>query len=230
MKLGILKLPEATSAVAGNLFIVETPTSTDSIAFENMTFGLSNATFANVVSAHSDELSFLSTSLNTISSNIDSSFTTLSQTVTNTIRSVFNNFNYVLNPVGAIRFTSTFINPGTLVPNTTWELISQGHFVAGVGTGTDKNSMSYTFVAGTTGNSVGEYGHPLSAAELPAHTHTASLYGETDSSVSGLYTESAPGPGTVQPMAPLTSTTVGNSTPHNNIPPLFGVYIWLRVA
>ena len=47
MNIGILKLPEATAAKTGNLFIVEKPDVTEKISFENLQFGLDNVTFAN---------------------------------------------------------------------------------------------------------------------------------------------------------------------------------------
>lgn len=60
----------------------------------------------------------------------------------------------------------------------TWEKVAEGKMLVGVGTGTDKNNVSKTFVAG---NNAGEYEHTQTKDEVGTHNHmesanTALLY------------------------------------------------------
>ena len=237
MKLGILKLPEAASAVNESTFIVQKSKVTEKVTFNNLTFGLDNASFSPTISAHSTEIQYLSSSVLNLSSNIDTTFQQLSSYAVTAINNAFFQLQYTLYPVGAILQTASFINPSTLIPNTTWSLVSQGNYIAGIGTTTengapygsgDKNSTSITIAAGVN-TTLGEYGHSLSANELPSHNHEGSMFGETDSSINGQFAESEGGPEQFN-IAPVTSDPTGGNGYHNNMPPLYGVYIWLRTA
>ena len=83
MNIGILKLPEATAAKTGNLFIVEKPDVTEKISFENLQFGLDNVTFANTVSAHSSQIQYLTTTVYNLSTSLYSNFDFLTDYVNN---------------------------------------------------------------------------------------------------------------------------------------------------
>jgi hypothetical protein len=237
MKLGILKLPEASSARNGNRFLLQKSNVTDQILFENLTFGLDNASFSPVISAHTTQIEYLSSTVDTLSSNLYKEFDFLESYVNSSFNTAFFNLQYILYPVGAIFQTSVLVNPATLIPNTTWQLISQGFCVGGVGytvdngapyTSGDRNSDTVTFVSGGN-NAEGEYSHRLTVAELPSHTHTASMLGETDSSTNGQFAESEGGAEQFN-IAPVESDVTGLSAYHNNIPPVYGVYTWLRVG
>lgn len=237
MQLGILKLPEANTAVAGNLFVIEQPKQTAQISFENLQFGLENTTFAKTVSSHTTDINFLATTTYNLSTSLYTNFDFLENYLNNFMSTAFKNLQYSLFPVGSIRTTTNFNNPSNLIPGTTWELVSQGFFVAGVGTtydnggsyaGGDKNSDSITVAAGNN-SSLGEYGIALSVSEMPSHTHEASMFGETDSSTAGQFVESEAGPEQFN-IAPVESATTGSSSYHNNVKPCFGVYFWRRTA
>ena len=237
MQLGILKLPETTTVTSDNLFVVQQPNQTTKISFGNLQFGLDNATFASVVSGHTQQLEYLATTVYSLSTNLYSSFDALEKYVNSAFSVAFNNLKYSLYPVGSIRSTINFVNPSTLLPGTTWSLVSEGKFIAGVGdtydnggvyANGDKNNVSVTIAAGEN-SSLGEYGVSLAVSELPAHTHEASMFGETDSSVAGQFAESEAGPEQFN-IAPVTSEPTGSSAYHNNIKPAFGVFFWRRTA
>lgn len=137
-------------------------------------------------------------------------------------------------PIGSVYFSAleaTTTQVAALLGGT-WEQIAQGRFVAGVGAGTDSNSVSHSVASG---NGYGEYSNTLTIAQLPSHTHSplftniseddnpdvsvpaVSLIGNNisgnDTYVSNSYTGAT-----------------GSSLPHNNIPPSFGLYIFKRTA
>ena len=55
------------------------------------------------------------------------------------------------------------------------------------------------------------------------------MLGETDSSTNGQFAESEGGAEQFN-IAPVESDVTGLSAYHNNIPPVYGVYTWLRVG
>ena len=145
----------------------------------------------------------------------------------------------VLHPVSSIIVTFDSVNPGTRPgwTGTTWDQVSQGRFLVGVGTGTDSVGVPKTFTVGNTTD--GEYTHTLVISEMPNHTHSLAVDGEqfyitNDGNTSGPTTfgrSRAQGPsdsndGRYCTQLPFT----GGGLPHNNIPPGFGLYVWQRTA
>jgi hypothetical protein len=128
-----------------------------------------------------------------------------------------------LYPVGAVYLDTFDVNPQTRFTGTTWTKISEGKFLAGVGNGVDKNLTNQAFSAGDD-VSIGEYGHTLTVAEMPSHSHGYQIpevigNGERDNNRQfGENFQNA-----------ITSS-VGGDQSHNNIPPYFGVYIWKRLT
>lgn len=139
-------------------------------------------------------------------------------------------------PVHTVYFTAVDLNPGYSMGGT-WVRISEGMFVAGIGTGVDSNGVSVT-IAG--GKNSGEYRHTLSESEMPSHTHSLKasdgeqFYLFNDGNDSSPTTESrsrSDGPDDSKDgryMGVLPSA--GGSGAHNNMPPSFGLYIWKRTA
>ena len=130
-------------------------------------------------------------------------------------------------PINSVQLTTDNVNPGTRIPNTTWELVSRGRYLAGVGSGTDKNGTTQSFSSESTNDSIGEYTHKLTISEMPSHNHDLNTsrrsYGRTNSS-----RKTQSGKEEVDRYADTTYT--GGSQSHNNSPPYFGVYIWKRIA
>ena len=113
--------------------------------------------------------------------------------------------------------------------NTTWELISQGRFLVGVGSGTDINETVGTYVAGENN---GEYSHVLSVDELAKHHHEieekviGSNNPRTGVVKGGEFIGGREQQGGVQ----YNTLSAGDNKAHNNVPPGYGVYVWLRTG
>jgi hypothetical protein len=250
MKIGILKLPQTFNIVNTDSFIVQTKNTsspegvTQQIVLRDLLFGNNNTTFSDTLSANSTNTQFLSTTLTNLSSDTVSLFKSLSTYAVSIINDSFNSSKYEFYPVNSIRYTTTFVNPSLYFPGTEWVQVAQGNYIAGVGntysngvpynTG-DVNGDQVTINPGnsatntTAGNfNLGEYGHQLTVGELPAHTHDGSFYGETNASIAGIYTESQLGPAQVG-LEPITTDATGLSAFHNNMPPMYGLYVWKRI-
>lgn len=157
----------------------------------------------------------------------------------------------IIYPVGSIFFTTIDINPSSYFVGTTWGQVSQGRFIAGVGTGTDINTSSKTL---SSGNNAGEYYHTITTPELPSHTHEGYnvSIGRGGDDMSGVvnWNDSIVGNGLLvhensghtnnivtSPIDKKRSLdgqpvldTVGENSPHNNTPPSFGLYVWKRLT
>lgn len=82
-------------------------------------------------------------------------------------------------PIGSVFLTTDDRNPSDLLGIGTWERVSQGRMIVGVGTTTDSNGLQRTFQNGATG---GEYFHTLTGSEVPtvAEARTTNLFSEVD--------------------------------------------------
>ena len=132
-------------------------------------------------------------------------------------------------PINSIKLTLDDTNPGDNMANTTWELISQGRFLVGVGSGTDANNTVATYIVGDNN---GEYSHVLSEDELAKHSH------EIEEKVVGA---DNPRPGVTaggefiggrlqQGGVQYNTLSAGDNKAHNNVPPGYGIYVWLRTG
>lgn len=132
-------------------------------------------------------------------------------------------------PVNSIYLTADNTNPTTRFSGTTWELVSEGRYLAGVGTGSDKNGLSKTITEGSNSDSFGEYEHTLTEAEMPRHDHDISTrrrrYGRTNGS-----NRDQSGPFDPNTPVHVSTSFEGDSQSHNNTPPYFGVYVWKRTS
>ena len=83
-------------------------------------------------------------------------------------------------PINSIQFTADNVNPGTRIAGTVWKLVSQGRYIAGVGTGLDINNDQETINEGSNSDSVGEYGHHLTnltGGSDPHHNNMPPYFG-----------------------------------------------------
>lgn len=144
----------------------------------------------------------------------------------------------VIYPVGSIYMSMSATNPADLFGGGTWERISQGRMLLG--------ADDSTYEAGATG---GEETHTLTAAEMPAHSHsgTTSTNGNhshqidysrnrdgserkfeaaRDIEVGGsLWTNDAGNHNHT-----FTTDNAGGGEAHNNMPPYLVCYMWQRTA
>ena len=111
-------------------------------------------------------------------------------------------------PVGSIYVSVNPTNPKNLFGGT-WERIQDTFLLA----------AGETYEAGSTG---GEAEHTLTVEEMPAHSHSFTSF-----TASGSTTSST---GAARTTKTDTTSTVGGSQPHNNMPPYLAVYVWKRTA
>jgi hypothetical protein len=224
------ELPEAGEVKPGDFFIIEDLQQTKKINFSNLIFGLDNVKFANTIAGQSTDILALSANVASLSAQQDSNNLDLNALLNTTVQTTTAAYLNQIYPIGSIMYTITNVNPQVSLVNTAWEQISQGLFVAGVGSAVDKNNIGFTVGEGNAASnfSAGEYNHTLSLAELASHTHTFRPTNGDDRGSAGTYTEYAKG--TQAGLSPVISTSAGGSSTHNNIPPVFGVYVWQRIA
>ena len=141
-------------------------------------------------------------------------------------------------PIGSIFISLDNVNPGVRMTETVWALVSEGLFLAGVGTGTDKNDKTADITAGDTNN--GEYAHTLTTGELPPHKHGVEYYMQQKINVYGSNQTdmevfwSAKNPGAVTgahdtvPTDDPAGLMAGDAV--NNMPPSYGIYVWKRTS
>ena len=117
--------------------------------------------------------------------------------------------------VGDVLQTMNATSPATRWAGTSWAAVGAGTFLAAAGTG---------YEAGSTG---GEAKHALTEAENGPHTH--SVYGRADryQGSGGAFRELGT-PGDTQSLGATLSS--GSGTPHENRPPYYAVYMWMRTA
>ena len=132
-----------------------------------------------------------------------------------------------LHPVGSWYFSTVATNPVDIFGFGTWQLITD-RFLVGAGN---------SYFSGAMG---GEAVHTLTAAELPTHQHNVlsgtlggnngnykfmlssqSMYGTYDGQY-GVITDD-------RFITAASSVYCGNQ-PHNNIPPYYAIYMWVRTA
>ena len=124
----------------------------------------------------------------------------------------------LLYPIGSIKPTENNVNPSTTLGGT-WELVGQGKFIVGVGTGTDKNGVSKTFVAGAN---EGEYEHKITMGELPV------LKSSDEAPEYGLLPSSQGATGFANRV--IVARKVDEQTSIDLTSPSYGLYIWKRTA
>lgn len=229
-KIGFNQLPEAGEVKNGDFFVIEDVVQAKKINFKNIIFGLENVTFASTLSAQSTDIVSLSANVESLSGQLYNESNSLTSLLNTTVQSATAAFVNVLFPIGTVIYTAVNTNPGTYITNTVWDQVAQGLFIAGVGSGVDKNGNGFVVGEGLAANNfnTGEYEHQLTIDELPSHTHNFRPIEGQNTSVAGAYTESAAGPGAR--LAAITSDSTGGNLSHNNIPPLYGLYVWSRIG
>jgi hypothetical protein len=138
-------------------------------------------------------------------------------------------------PVGSIFLSFTNVNPSVRFTGTSWVQVSQGRFVAGVGTGND-GIQNKVFAAG---NNTGEYEHQLSITEIPNHSHPITWANSRDTGTFDADPYNFQGDwgfvGDTDALSfftdqRVTGASIGGGGYHTNIPPGFGLYVWQRTS
>jgi hypothetical protein len=224
------QLPEAGEVKQNDFFVLGTSTGVKSIEFKDVIFGLDNFTFAQDVSAQSTNLATISSNTDSLSGELYDFVKFVEQLYGTTIASASANTLNAIYPIGSVLFTLSSVNPSTYIPGTSWDPIAQGLFVAGVGSGVDKNGNGFVVGEGTApvNFNTGEYKHVLTLEELPSHTLVFNPPQGYYAANAGPFTESAATKGSK--LATLQSTYTGKNVAHNNIPPFYGMYMWTRIG
>lgn len=230
----ISELPEADEVKSGDYFIVDSIGIAKKINFNNIIFGLDNVTFASTISAHTTEINTLSSDLGTLSAQEATDYAASLAYTRTFVQSATAQFLNMVYPIGSVLYTTNNVNPSTRIAGSTWVQISQGLFIAGVGTGNDKNGTGFTVAERNNGvnYNTGEYNHVLATSELPAHTHDFNIRlnntGGTSSYQNG--PQASPAMRLDNNTTYTTQQNTGGGSGHNNIPPLYGLYVWERTA
>lgn len=122
----------------------------------------------------------------------------------------------------------TATTPAAPVTGAMWseDTLMAARFPVGAGAFAASGTVA---VAGTNTSTgvVGEDKHTLVIAEAPAHTHTVGALSNLD--IDGLSTRTLYG-GSAEFIETGTTSSSGSGTPHNTLPPFYGVYFIKRTA
>ena len=138
------ELPEAGEVKPGDFFIIEDLQQTKKINFSNLIFGLDNVKFADTITGQTTDILALSANVASLSAQLDLNNLDLNSLLTTTVQTTTAAYLNQIYPIGSILYTITNVNPQVSLVNTAWEQISQGLFVAGVGSAVDKNNIGFT--------------------------------------------------------------------------------------
>ena len=220
----IKELPEVFNVEPIDLFVVETLAGTSIVAFENINIDITQTTFEEPFEKHTTDIEELSSKLGIVEALVleddegnPASITDIKNAV---VESIY--------PVGSIYITLNDSSPATILELGTWEPVSNGRLLAGVGTGTDARSQAGTVEAGN--DSIGEYDHILLEDEMPNHTHAVNTGGVSAGSVGSAQGGNHAEGGSAGSRRGGTAQATGGNQPHNNMPPHFGVYVWKRIS
>lgn len=224
------KLPPTGEVKPTDLFAVEDEKKVYSIQFSDIVLGLENVTFGKTILDHSTDILSLSSDIQSLSAEVDDQLLDIDVLIGSVVQSTTAAYLDLIYPVGSILCTALNITPATYLKTTTWERVANGLFIAGVGSNTDKNGDTVDIAAenNVSNFNLGEYNHALTVAELPAHKHGYIPIQGDDANTHGAYVESAAG--NSSPILPIETSVTGSNQKHSNIPPVFGMYIWKRVA
>ena len=122
-------------------------------------------------------------------------------------------------PVGSIYINAAVsTNPATLLGFGTWVAFGAGRVMVGIDSSdTDFDTAQETGGAKTV---------TLTTAQLPSHTHTATLMGNGEDENQDL---PAAGDNT-NPSRTMTTSATGSGQAHDNVQPYIVVYMWRRTA
>lgn len=169
----------------------------------------------------------------TITGEMQTAITSAIDALHDTIKTEMQTAMLALFPVGTILETTNSDNPSTYIGGT-WEQLPGGYSLISAGDYSEKhtvngteNTYSQTYEAGKT---YGEMLHQLTVDELASHSHQQYV---TANPNTGTYTTRLDYNEDAQNLAifpqVMTGDTGGN-LPHNNMPPVYGTYLFKRIS
>ena len=122
-------------------------------------------------------------------------------------------------PVGSIYINAAVsTNPATLLGFGTWVAFGAGRVMVGI----DSSDTDFDTAQETGGSKT----VTLTTAQLPSHTHTATLMGNGEDE-----TQDLPAAGdSTNPSRTMTTSATGSGQAHDNVQPYIVVYMWRRTA
>lgn len=169
----------------------------------------------------------------TITGEMQTAITSAIDALHDTIKTEMQTAMLALFPVGTILETTNSDNPSTYIGGT-WEQLPGGYSLISAGDYSEKhtvngteNTYSQTYEAGKT---YGEMLHQLTVDELASHSHQQYV---TANPNAGTYTTRLDFNEDARNLAifpqVMTGDTGGN-LPHNNMPPVYGTYLFKRIS
>ena len=120
-------------------------------------------------------------------------------------------------PVGSPYASKVNVDPSVVLGFGTWEKIEDRFILA----------ASDNYPSGSTG---GEAEHTLTVDEMPSHSHTAHSVRTTTSTTGPVAMRNVSLSNSEPNVAVPEVSATGGSQPHNNMPPYYAMYIWIRTA
>ena len=187
----------------------------------------------------------------TMDGEVQNAITSAINALHDTIKTEMQTAMLALFPVGTILETTNDANPSTYIGGT-WEQLDAGLTTITAGTYTETHNVNgtdvtdtYVFTAGSSEFTVngtkaqGEAKHQITEGELASHGHAIHFYNDDWNSSDG-YSGAYNQPGIVHDSGDRTDKhtnrwtdlieSTGGNQPHNNLPPIYGVFKFRRIS
>ena len=99
----IMELPQISDIESGDFLVVETPSGTSIINFENFLISPSNITFSEVITTNTSNIAALSAEINTINTSLNAQFSALSAELTQEQATFETSVNTTLNTISSLK-------------------------------------------------------------------------------------------------------------------------------
>lgn len=250
MSVSFRKLFPLTKSVSSNAtFIVDKLTNlngrdvrgTYKIPLKTVVFDEDSVSFFPTITAHSTQIQFLSSEADRIGTYASNQINSKKTYIEVKLEEAYHSLQHHIYPIGSIKLTTTpDDNPQQYMRNTVWELTGNGYFFAGVGLVTENSKSPYTvgdknkdIISVGPGpdqnNITGTFNHTVTIDEMAEHNHTIAHIQGSNITTHGDFVESA-AKRDIDPMKPQETEIVGGGQKHNNTPPFYGVYAWVRTV
>ena len=177
--------------------------------------------------------SAINTLHDTIKTEMQTSITSAINTLHDTIKTEMQTAMLALFPVGTILETTNSANPSTYIGGT-WEQLPGGYSLISAGDYSEKhtvngteNTYSQTYEAGKT---YGEMLHQLTVDELASHSHQQYVTANPDSGTYNTRLDYNKDEQNLSIFPQVLTGDTGGNLPHNNMPPVYGTYLFKRIS
>lgn len=169
----------------------------------------------------------------TITGEVQNAITSAINTLHDTIKTEMQTAMLALFPVGTILETTNSANPSTYIGGT-WEQLPGGYSLISAGDYSEKhtvngteNTYSQTYEAGKT---YGEMLHQLTVDELASHSHQQYVTANPNTSTYNTRLDFNEDARNLAIFPQVMTGDTGGNLPHNNMPPVYGTYLFKRIS